>query len=621
MPTMRSLGVRLALAFLAVIVVSVGGAAILAGRETANEFQTYVERGRVLYLERVGNGLADYYRARGTWAGVEPLLQGWLRGPLDRLAVADASGTIVADTAGRSVGETATDAGLGPGTTLLVEGQPTGALYATVSGSAFRRPPQSISLDENDRGRLRIRAPAGTADEAEPRGSGPRDRDAAGAGRGPSGAALPPQPPPQTPYSLEAGFLERVDRAILFSALAAAALAGLLSLLLARQLAHPLRELAAGARRVAAGDLTHRVGVRGGDEIGAVAVAFNDMAASLERAEQARRSLVADIAHELRTPLTVIEGTVDAMVDGVYPADAERLGSIREEVALLTKLVADLRELSLAEAGGLWLEPEPLEPAALVRRAVAAAGARAEARHVNLCAEVPDDLPLVTADPARVAQVFGILLDNALRYTPPGGRVVVGARAETRGAPAERGEAGGGMLARFRHAAPAQAAAPALTAAAAPASAVPPPPNGVAHDGPAPPAPRPATGDGVRFWVADDGPGIGPDDLPHVFERFYRADPSRARRSGGSGLGLAIARRYVEAHGGTIWAESPSAPSGTDDASGRGTTMAFWLPIAPTGADPDAHGAMPTPAPATAEGAAAEPRVPALRAWARHARP
>ena len=606
---MRSLGVRLALAFLAVIVVSVGGVAVLVGRETANEFQSYVERGRVVYLERVGNGLAGYYRARGTWAGVEPLLQGWLRGPLDRLAVADASGTVVADTAGRAVGESASEAGLGPGTALYVDGQRTGTLYVTLSGP-FRRPPQAIALDENEGGRLRSRTPAG-ADEAAPRGVGPRERDAPGPGRGPVAVVVPNASSPAA--SLEVGFLERVDRAILYAAGAAAALAGLLSLLLARQLANPLRELAAGARRVAAGDLTHRVGVRGGDEVGAVAVAFNDMAASLERAEQARRALIADVAHELRTPLTVIEGTVEAMVDGVYPADAERLSSIREEVALLTKLVADLRELSLAEAGGLRLEPEPLEPAALVRRAVAAAGGRAEARHVALVADVADDLPLVDGDAARLAQVFGILLDNALRYTQPGGRVVVGARAETRAGepgPAETG----GVLARLRPAAP---HAPGGTPPTGRLPGAPPVDLAAGDHGRA----SPTAGPGVRFWVADNGPGIGPDDLPHIFERFYRADPSRARRSGGSGLGLAIARRYVEAHGGVIWAQSPSGlPADGGPAGARGTMLAFWLPAIAPGDGRDAADA-PAAGRDTTAGLDATGRVPALRAWMRLARP
>jgi signal transduction histidine kinase len=248
------------------------------------------------------------------------------------------------------------------------------------------------------------------------------------------------------------------------------------------------------------------------------------------------------------------------MLDGVYPADQERLASIREEVELLNKLVADLRELSLAEAGGLRLEVEPVEPAALVRRAVGAAGARAEARHVTLRAEVADGLPLVAADAPRIAQVLAILLDNALRYTPPDGTVVVGASPQDHAAGGDR-ERPESVWARLRHA----------TSSAASAA--------------------PGAGPGVRFWVADNGPGIAPDDLPYVFERFYRADPSRTRRSGGSGLGLAIARRYVEAHSGRIWAESPSAvrpPPAAAGApqAGRGTTVLFWLPTSAAPAHP-----------------------------------
>jgi signal transduction histidine kinase len=477
-----------------------------------------------------------------------------------------------------------------------------GTLHVTVVGPFSRRAPRAIALEDDGRLRTRFLTPDGEAQSVAPDGppgaaapdrsqgrrAGPeaagsgaeRERAGPGAGReapgprlAPPGPGIPMGPAPSSSSTLEAAFLDRVNRALLVSALAAALLAGLLSLLFARHLAHPLRELAAGARRLAAGDLRYRVRARGGDEVGAVAVAFNDMAASLEQAEQARRNLVADVAHELRTPLTVIEGTVEAMLDGVYPADQERLASIREEVVLLNKLVADLRELSLAEAGGLRLDVEPVEPAALVRRAVAAAGARAEARHVDLRADVADGLPLVAADAPRIAQVLAILLDNALRYAPADGTVVVGARADRPAASpgAERAD-GASVWTRLRH-----------------------PTEGI--DGHGPPA------DGVRFWVADNGPGIAAADLPHIFDRFYRADPSRARRSGGSGLGLAIARRYVEAHGGRIWAESPSTlptahsrPDGADH--GRGTSVLFWLPAVAQPAEPaTAHRTEPAPPP------------------------
>ncbi|HZU07590.1 MAG TPA: ATP-binding protein [Chloroflexota bacterium] len=567
---MRSLGVRLALAFAAVIAVSVGGVGFLVGRETTNEFQLYVERVRGLYLERVAAGLVRYYRTRGDWAGVEALLAGWLRGPLDRLAVADASGMVVADTAGQGVGEAAASIWSEPGTPLVVDGQQVGTLYATVAWPPLWRV-RALRVEGADAAE-RVGPPAtdaGGRDAADDpssaaRGRSPEDQGPSGkrraaqevAGVAPALAeplrpatravsrVAPSPAAPGAPFpaavtalsSAEAGFLERVYRAILLSALAAAVLAGLLSLLFARYLAQPLRELARGARRIAAGDLSQRVPVRRQDEIGDLAAAFNEMAASLARAETARRNLVADVAHELRTPLAVIEGTVDAMLDGVYPADRERLASLREEVVLLTKLVSDLRELSLAEAGGLRLEVEPVEPAALVRRAIAAAAPRAAERNVALVAEVAEELPLVLGDTVRITQVFANLLDNALRYTPPGGRVVVGA-------------------------------------AAAPLAGAPPRSVGPAHtEGAlARSSEERDAAQGVRFWVADTGPGIAPEDLPYVFDRFYRADPSRSRRSGGSGLGLAIARGYVEAQGGRIWAER---------ADGQGAVLAFWLPAA-----------------------------------------
>jgi signal transduction histidine kinase len=515
----RSLGVRLALAFLAVIVVSTGGVALLASRETSDAFQTYVERGRYSYLDRVLATLHEYYRRRGSWTGIDAVLPSLAR-PQDRLVLADSTGLVVADSDEETLGQAAAALGLGPGVPLVVEGQVVGTLYATLTMPASWRGPRTVVVEGGSKGPVLRAVVEGKEPGPPPPEAGERE-----ARRPPARhAALGPEihRPPPTLASPEASFMERVGRALIVSALAAAALAALLSLLLARQLAQPLRELAAGARALAAGNLRQRVRVRGRDEVAELAVAFNEMAASLERAETARRHLVADVAHELRTPLTVIEGTVDAMLDGVYPADRERLESIRDETRLLAKLVADLRELSLADVGALRLEREPLEPGALVRRAVTAAAARATARGIELRAQVADDLPPVLADEQRVTQMFANLLDNALRYTPPGGTVTVSASA----AP-EPGHEG-------KRATPRQP--------------------------------------GVCFAVQDTGPGIAPADLPHIFERFYRADPSRSRRSGGSGLGLAIARGYVAAHGGHIWAESTP---------GEGTTIRFWLPAEP----------------------------------------
>lgn len=541
---MRSLSVRLALAFIAVIVMSVGGVAILVTRETTNEFQTYVERGRYVYVERLLNGLQDYYRRSGNWTGAQAVLGSLVRNPQDHLVVADGADVVVADTTGQAIGQPASEQDLGRGVPLAIDGQRVGTLYALLAAPANWRGPRSVIVADGGENGLSLRAVEAPEAAAPPppelaRGAGADERGGERAGprprRGPPEEFMPPgrvlaRPQPNT-LSPEASFVERVGRAVLVSALAAAVVAALLSLLLARQLAQPLGDLAASARALAAGHLGQRVRVRGKDEVGALAVAFNDMAASLEQAETARRNLVADVAHELRTPLTVIEGTVDAMLDGVYPADRERLESIRDETRQLAKLVADLRELSLADVGRLSVEREPQEPAALVRRAVAGATPRAEARQVALQAAVSDELPPVLADEGRIVQVLANLLDNALRYTAVGGQVTVSAERATRGAGMPAGRRGAGSA-------------------------------GV---------------DGVRFAVSDTGSGIPAADLPHIFDRFFRADPSRSRRSGGSGLGLAIARGYVEAHGGQIWAESPP---------GEGTTVSFWLPAAATAPAP-----------------------------------
>jgi signal transduction histidine kinase len=223
------------------------------------------------------------------------------------------------------------------------------------------------------------------------------------------------------------------------------------------------------------------------------------MAANLAASEEQRRQMVADIAHELRTPLSVMQANLEAMQDGVLPTDAEQLASLHEETLLLSRLVADLRLLSLAEAGQLELELTEADLGELASRAAERLRPAADARGVALAVEIAAGLPRVQVDADRFIQMIGNLVDNALRYTPPGGRIELAVRWS--------GEAG--------------------------------------------PTRRPIVA------VTDTGGGIAPADLPHVFDRFYRGDKSRARASGGSGLGLAIVKQLVEAHGGQVWAESP----------------------------------------------------------------
>ncbi len=280
-------------------------------------------------------------------------------------------------------------------------------------------------------------------------------------------------------------------------------------LVISRGMSRPLSSLTEATRAVAAGDLSVRVPTQYPGEMGELAAAFNDMAADLARADELRRNLTADVAHELRTPLSVIRGKLEGVLDGVYPATPEHLEPVLEETELLTRLVEDLRLLALAEAGQLTLEKQPLDVGDLLRDVQVNFGPQAADRGVTLALALPPDLPQVLADRRRLAQVMGNLLTNALRHTPEGGCVTLSATTP-----------GEGM---------------------------------------------------VEVTVADTGTGILSEDLPYVFERFWRGDRSRSRAGGGSGLGLAIARHLVEAHGGTIRVES---------APGKGARFWFTLPTA-----------------------------------------
>jgi signal transduction histidine kinase len=272
-----------------------------------------------------------------------------------------------------------------------------------------------------------------------------------------------------------------------------------------RQLALPLDELLAASESVAQGDYSARVTEKGPAEIRSLTRAFNSMAGRLEATDQRRRSLLSDVTHELRTPLTVIQGNLEAILDGVYGPDEARLRSILEETQVLSRLVDDLRTLALAESGALQLKKESVDLGALIRETATGFGSQADAAGVSLRIDVPPEPQPVEVDPARMREVLSNLLANALRYTPRQGEICIAYREE---------EIAG----------------------------------------------RPQ----ALVAVTDSGPGIAPEDLPNVFDRFYKSSDS-----GGMGLGLSIARYLVEAHGGVIKAES---------LPGRGTTISLALP-------------------------------------------
>jgi len=454
---MNRLWVKLTLAFLAIALAAVGVVAVLSARTTGAQFRQYVVSSGMAAQSVWAEELVSYYARQGSWAGVETVLtqagpgvgfgpgRGAMAGASLNLAVADASGRVVATRTGQMVGERLSASTLAQGTPLNLDGRPIGTLLIIHSAD--------VALDV-----------AGQA------------------------------------------FLRQVQTSLVWAALLAVLLALALGLLVTRLLTAPLAHLTQAATSIAHGDLQQHVAIRGTDEIGKLGEAFNRMAASLVEAETLRKNLVADVAHELRTPLTIIQGNLQAILDGVYPLAPGQIAGIYDETRLLTRLVDDLHDLALADAGKLRLDRAPVDPVALAQSAIEHFTPAAEGAGVRLELRAHGKVGPVEGDADRLAQVLRNLLGNALRHTPAGGLVTVQVR----------------QLA-----------------------------------------------DQVQLQVADTGSGISPEDLPHIFDRFYRSDKSRSRPGGGAGLGLAIARQLVSAHGGQIEVESTP---------GEGTTFTVTLP-------------------------------------------
>lgn len=322
-------------------------------------------------------------------------------------------------------------------------------------------------------------------------------------------AYLIPLRAPRNQAESVADNIQRINLNLFIGVLVATLIALLFGWQMARNIIRPLRDLNAATQSIAQGDLERQVTISTKDEIGALANSFNQMTASLKRSRDLRRQMTADIAHELRNPLSIILGNAEALSEGVLPATAETLDIIYDEARHLSRLVDDLRTLSLSESGELLLQRGPADPQEIIERCAAAYGMRAAEKGLTIRTEAESDLPLVDMDVARILQVLANLVDNSLKHTPPGGTVILSVSSSR----------------------------PAAIAANLPAQA----------------KTRIIPSDClVHISVADSGSGIQPEDLPFVFDRFYRGKQSAARIQDGSGLGLAISRALVELHGGQI---------------------------------------------------------------------
>ncbi len=442
----HSLLVRLLVAFTLVIVVTIGSIFFFLYQATRSEISQSEERTANMQADRMGMELSQYYDQQGSWEGIQPFVEQWGNLYGWQIILTDTNGTVVADSEEELLGE-------------YYQGETPGrVIFTPWGGSAI--------------GTLYIN-------------------------RGEPGVDI---------ASL-AILYSAMGRFFLWGGLVAVAIALFLTFFLSRRILAPVKALTSAAERVGSGDFSQKVKIKDKGELGELAQAFNSMSSDLERAEKLRQNMVADVAHELRTPLSNVQGYLEAVRDGVIKPDAETIRSLSEEAALLSRLVDDLQELSLAEAGELKLNCRTGDIAELIKQAVTVARGQAVAKGVSVSIDLPDKLPPVNIDSHRISQVLRNLLENAVAHTAKGGSITVAVKQQ---------------------------------------------------------------GNWVEVSVTDTGEGIPAEDLPNIFERFYRVDKSRARATGGSGLGLTIAKRLVEAHGGKI--EVQSEP-------GKGSCFSFTIPV------------------------------------------
>jgi len=441
---------RLALTFAVIILVTVVTIYFFVSERIATEMEDYATISAQYRSLQIRSQLYFHYLDKGSWADVQPVVEA-LGVSGTRIILVAVNGTVVGDSGGELLGANYTDSSNDPFEMSLVRGgvkEVLGQVYISSAPTAELYVAPFLRLSAS------------------------------------------------------------INRSLLLGGSVAIGIALLLTFLLSRRMTSPIGVLAEAARRLGHGDLSQRVRLQGEGEVTALAQAFNSMAADLEYAEQLRQNMVADVAHELRTPLSNIQGYLEAIRDGMIEPDAAAIRSLNEEVSLLSRLVNELQELSLAEAGELKLVYQAEDIINLVKQAVTPWQPQLTAGEMSLSLELPDDLPLVNIDWQRVNQVLHNILENAVAHTPKGGTINVAVSQK---------------------------------------------------------------GKWVEVSVSDTGEGIPAEDLPHIFERFYRVDKSRARATGGSGLGLTIAKRLIEAHGGTIVVQSKL---------GKGSRFSFTLPIA-----------------------------------------
>jgi signal transduction histidine kinase len=467
---MHNLTFRLLSAFTLVIIIILGSVFFLVYRTTRNEIAQFEDRIENLQDNRVQSELYNYYSVTGNWDNVQSFVVQWGKLYGRRILLTDNNGIILADS----------------DLSLLGSNYSNFSSKDQVADLPIPKPSQIADMFFGSSGRSPLPV-TGTNTIGHL-------HTVHGGLPGISMTAL------QITYQSIGQFFIRAG-------LVAIGIAIILAYFLSRRILSPVKALTTAARQFGKGDFSRRVEYEGKGEMGELASSFNSMAENLEKNEQMRRNMVADVAHELRTPVSNLRGYLEAISDGVVKPDEAIIRSLNEEAGSLTRLVSDLQELTLADAGKLKMTMQPEDISHIIKETVSAIQAKALSKEQKVTADLADNLPLVEIDALRIKQVLNNLLSNAMAHTGKGGNITVTGRHQDKK---------------------------------------------------------------LIISVTDTGEGIPPEDLPMIFERFYRVDKSRTRATGGSGLGLTIAKRLVETHGGSI---------GVTSQQGKGSVFTFSIPI------------------------------------------
>lgn len=431
---------RLFLSFLIVILLALVAVALFVRQSAKEEVQAFLGRGWLSGAEFLVEELENYYEETGSWDGVQELMPG-----------------------NAGFGRESGFQGAGSGTRKLAS-----LRLADASGEIVydpENPDSAGSLETN----LAYNFPLSVDDEVV-------------------GYLLPQSGEQQENQQFETHMLSRINRASIYAALVSGVAALILALLLVHFLMKPIRSIMQGAEKVAQGDLAHRVDIASPRELLTLGESFNQMANSLEESDKKRKDLSADIAHELRSPLAVQRAHLEALQDGVFAMDRENIKTVLEQNELLSRLVEDLRILTLTDSGELNLDMRQNDFVELIQSAVERFSVQAMKKDIQIITQL-EKCDQVAVDAERIQQILHNLLQNGIRYTPQGGKLTL-----------------------------------TLT----------------------------CTNENAVLSVWDSGPGIPEESLPYIFERFYRVEDSRSRKSGGTGLGLAIAHSLAQAHGGSL---------------------------------------------------------------------